>query len=147
MQLGLIALARQDLPTASRWLNAAIPEEKTPPLTPMNPHPDPGFAVSSAAGEQDLADSAWKPPSGNPRARLNGVDDADIYYTRPRLYASAMMCLPPGKAQQSYNRGFRELWLLSLDWRLDNLRDQASFIDLKSRSTRTLPRRLPKFAP
>jgi hypothetical protein len=68
------------------------------------------------------------------RARLNGVDDAHIYYTEAALLAmrennsEALQ-----KLQRAYQLGFRDLWLLRLDWRMDGLREEQQFAELQSR--------------
>ena len=77
------------------------------------------------------------------RARLNGVDDPDIYYTEAVLLA---MRNQPERAleklDQAYQRGFRELWTLNIDFRLDSLREQPEFIALKNRITDDVSRAL-----
>jgi len=77
------------------------------------------------------------------RARLNGVDDPDIYYTEAVLLA--MRDQPERaleKLDQAYQRGFRELWALNIDFRLDSLREQPGFIALKKRITDDVSRAL-----
>lgn len=62
------------------------------------------------------------------RARLNGLDDADIYYTESSIHAMR------GEAQEAleslqtaYDRGFREAWLLEVDPRMDSLQAEPQF--------------------
>ena len=135
MQLGLIALARSDFPAARQYFEEAIGEDE-----------DAAFGadeilvlslsslVSSHLGDQETADerlAAAERKIG--RARLNGVDDAEIYYNEATLLAMRDQ-VPEAlqKLQQSYERGFRDLWLLELDWRLNNLRREPLFVDLQS---------------
>jgi len=66
------------------------------------------------------------------RARLNGVDDADIYYTESSIKAlrgesdAALNSL-----QIAYDRGFRGVWMLDMDLRLDSLRQDPQFAAIK----------------
>ena len=66
------------------------------------------------------------------RARINGVDDADIYYTESSIYAlrgkseAALDSL-----QMAYERGFREVWMLEIDSRLESLHTEPQFAEIK----------------
>ena len=66
------------------------------------------------------------------RARLNGVDDPNIYYSEGVVltlrddHDAAIQ-----KLQQAYERGFREQWMLEIDGRLDPLRDRPEFLVFK----------------
>ena len=66
------------------------------------------------------------------RARINGVDDADIYYTESSIHAlrgesrAALDSL-----QTAYDRGFREAWLLEIDLRLESLHTEPQFVEIK----------------
>jgi len=63
------------------------------------------------------------------RARINGVDDAYIYYTESSIHAlkgesqAALDAL-----QAAYERGFRGAWMLKMDLRLESLRQEPQFI-------------------
>lgn len=63
------------------------------------------------------------------RARLNGVDNPDIYYNEAVLLT---MRSEPEKAmeklREAYKRGFREQWVIDIDGRLAPLRDKPEFI-------------------
>ena len=66
------------------------------------------------------------------RARINGVDDADIYYTESSIYALR------GKSeealdslQMAYERGFRWAWMLEFDSRLESLHTEPQFAEIK----------------
>lgn len=68
------------------------------------------------------------------RARLNGVDDPDIYYaeaTIPAIRNDVPAALK--KPQLAYQHGFRNPWLLNLDGRRDSIRDELLFVDLRAR--------------
>jgi len=66
------------------------------------------------------------------RARVNGVDDAGIYYTESSIHAlrgdtrAALNSL-----QKAYDRGFRESWLLDIDLRLDSLHGEPKFAAIR----------------
>ena len=66
------------------------------------------------------------------RARINGVDDASIYYTESSIYAlrgkseAALDSL-----QMAYERGFRWVWMLEFDSRLESLHTEPQFAEIK----------------
>lgn len=66
------------------------------------------------------------------RARINGVDDAGIYYTESSIQAmrgdpeAALTSL-----QTAYDKGFREAWTLDIDLRMESLHQDPGFIALK----------------
>jgi len=136
LQNALLALARQDWAKAESELAASLEGETTPGY-----HMDRILAMSLAvvtarrlgdtkSAEQRLVNAEREIQ----RARLNGVDDADIYYSEGALLA--LRGEPEAaiaKLQQAYERGFREGWMLKIDWRLEGLRDEADFVDLKAR--------------
>ena len=138
MQLGMIALARLDYPAARQFFEVAIGK---------NADADAVFGtdqiltltlsaiVSRQLGDEKTADERLLAAERKiKRARLNGVDDAEIYYTEGALLA--MRDEVPAaleKLQQAYDRGFRDLWLLQLDWRLNSLREEQTFVALESR--------------
>ena len=77
------------------------------------------------------------------RARLNGVDDPNIYYSEGVLLS--MQDDPDGalqKLQEAYDKGFREYWVFEVDGRLDPLRDNPDFLLLKDRVADDLTRAL-----
>jgi hypothetical protein len=65
---------------------------------------------------------------------LNGVDNSGMYYNEAVLLA---MRSEPAQAleklREAYDRGFREMWFLEIDGRLDPLRPQPAFTDLLER--------------
>ena len=68
------------------------------------------------------------------RARLNGVDDSEIYYSEAVVLAMRENKTEAlRRLQQAYDHGFRDLWLLKLDWRLEGLRDEEQFVELEAR--------------
>jgi TolB-like protein/Flp pilus assembly protein TadD len=66
------------------------------------------------------------------RARINGVDDASIYYTESSIQAlrgdsdTALNSL-----QIAYDKGFRGDWMLKMDLRLDSLRQEPQFVAIQ----------------
>jgi TolB-like protein/Tfp pilus assembly protein PilF len=75
------------------------------------------------------------------RARINGIDDAGIYYTESSIftlrgdYENAVQSL-----QEAYNRGWRQSWVLKLDNRLDPLREHPGFVELERQITEDISR-------
>ena len=71
------------------------------------------------------------------RARVNGVDNPDIDYNE-----AVMMAMGGNvegglqKLQEAYEGGFRLTWLLTIDPRIDALRDRPEFIALRDRIDR-----------
>ena len=62
------------------------------------------------------------------RARVNGADDEFIYYSEASVLAQrGEVQAAMDRLQMAYDRGFRELWLVRVDWRLDALREQQRF--------------------
>ena len=66
------------------------------------------------------------------RARINGVDDAHIYYTESSIHAlrgetrAALDSL-----QKAYDRGFRAAWMLEIDLRLASIHAEPQFTEIK----------------
>ena len=137
-QLGMIAFVRDDFPRAYSLFSEAIGDEDQLAYSGEDIW---GFTMASLVSEivgkheeaeSRLADAERKVT----RARLNGVDNPDIYYTEAVILAmrdQSERALE--KLNQAYQRGFRELWTLNIDARLDSLREQPGFIALKNRIT------------
>jgi len=90
-------------------------------------------ALYHKAGNAELAESRLESAErAVRRARLNGLDDADIYYTVSSIHALRGR---PAEAleslQKSYDRGFREVWLLDIDPRMDSLHGESRFTAIK----------------
>ena len=134
-QLGMIAFIRKDFSLANHLLNAAIGEDDD-----RMSKGDDIWVVTMASlasknvGKLEEAASRLKDAERKvQRARLNGVDDPNIYYTEAALFA--MQDQPEQaleKLKQAYSRGFREIWTMDIDFRLDSLRNQPGFIALKN---------------
>jgi len=130
-QLGLIAMARGDFQRAHDFLVSAISDEDDPAYSG-----DDFMIVTMAAqasqqiGEsEEAAGMLVRAERKVRRARLNGVDDPNIYYSEAVLLI--MRSEPAGaleKLKEAYNRGFREQWVMEIDTRLAPLRDKPEFI-------------------
>jgi len=137
-QLGMIAFFREDFLRAYSLFSEAIADEDQRAYSGEEIW---GFTMASLVSEivgkheeaeSRLADAERKVQ----RARVNGVDDPGIYYTEAVILAmrdQSERALE--KLNQAYQRGFRELWTLNIDARLDSLREQPGFIALKNRIT------------
>jgi len=132
-QLGMIALMRGDFPAARNLLNAAISDQDDPAYSS-----DEVMIITMAAlaieqlGEPEEAAHLLETAERKiKRARLNGVDNSNIYYSEAVLLT---MRSEPARAmeklREAYNRGYREQWVLEIDGRLAPLRDKPEFIIL-----------------
>ncbi len=73
------------------------------------------------------------------RARINGMDDANIYYTESGIRAlRGQTEAALDSLQGAYERGFRELWLLEMDLRLASLRQESRFLAIKHKIERDI---------
>jgi tetratricopeptide (TPR) repeat protein len=143
LQLAMLALAREDWSTAEEHLFASLDEYDAPGYD-MDGILTLTLASYTAQrlGKKDLAKSRMELAERRlQRARLNGVDDADIFYAEASLKAlQGEHQAAVTKLQEAYERGFRESWMLALDWRLEPLRKQMEFIELKTRIEHDLER-------
>ncbi len=136
VQLGMVALAKDDLPAANNHLSLAIGDGEymgydTDALLVITL----ASMVSQRLGNQTQAEERLVDAERQvKRARLNGVDDAGLYYTESSIFALRNN-IPAAieRLSQAYDRGFREHWLLELDWRMDAIRSTGEFIELKAR--------------
>ena len=73
------------------------------------------------------------------RARINGMDNADIYYTESSIHAlrgksgAALQSL-----QTAYDRGFRGIWMLEVDLRMESLHQEPEFVAIKQQIERDI---------
>ena len=66
------------------------------------------------------------------RARVNGADNASIYYTESSIHAMrGELRAGLDSLQKAYDRGFRAAWLLEIDYRLERLHDDPQFAAIK----------------
>jgi TolB-like protein/Tfp pilus assembly protein PilF len=135
-QMGMIHLQRGDLAAAREAMERAINPD---PLLALDDNQT--FILSTAAllnerlGNNELAEQRLlEAERALHRARLNGIDDAGIYYTQTVLHAlrgESEQALE--SFQQAYERGWRQSWVLKIDERLNPLRDDPRFIELSQR--------------
>jgi len=92
-------------------------------------------ALYEDAGDAELAEKRLVSAERSVRrARINGVDDADIYYTESIIHAlrgeteAALDSL-----QVAYERGFRGAWLLEIDLRLESIHTEPQFAAIKQK--------------
>jgi tetratricopeptide (TPR) repeat protein len=136
LRLGMLALVRGDFAVARSYLDAAAGAEAETVLDSdvilaltlgalaAQRANDPG----AASDRLDAAERKLR------RARVNGVEDAGILYSEAAILALRNQPQPAlEKLRLAYERGFRELWLFKLDWRLDPLRGDAGFAALRAR--------------
>jgi tetratricopeptide (TPR) repeat protein len=135
-QLGIIAIVRGNERLAREQFEQAI---DTQPQSGFDS--DQVFSLTMASvlnarlGNPELASQRLAEAERSVRrARINGIDDAGIYYTEAILHIlrdereQAMESL-----QTAYERGWRQGWVLEIDGRLDPLRDQPEFLELQRR--------------
>lgn len=136
LRLGIIATVREDFDSAYELFSKAISNKDNPAysgdeifiFTMTSLLAD--FAGNTEEAQQRLLEAERKVK----RARLNGVDDPNIYYTEAVILT---MRDDPERALEklnlAYGHGFRESWLVDLDWRLDPIRERVEFIAFKNR--------------
>jgi tetratricopeptide (TPR) repeat protein len=139
--LGMIALARKDLPAAAQFLDTVLSEKEnngydTNEILTLTL----AALVSKQLGQEDKAASQLAMAERKlARARLNGVNDPDIYYAEATiLVMRSDVPAALDKLQLAYEHGFRNLWLLNLDWRWESIRDEPLFVDLRARMRRDI---------
>lgn len=140
-QLGLIAIIKQEYEIAYQRLAAAVGEEDEPAfesdefltLTLAS------LAAQRSGHEQESNKFMEQAKRKVKRARLNGMDSANIYYAEASL--SAMQDEPSmaiDKLRTAYDRGFRELWILDVDGRLDRIRNDPEYLAIVDRMRQDL---------
>jgi tetratricopeptide (TPR) repeat protein len=73
------------------------------------------------------------------RARINGMDNADIYYTESSIHAlRGEPVAALDSLQSAYNHGFREAWTLKTDLRLESLHQEPQFVAIKQKIERDI---------
>ena len=90
-------------------------------------------ALHNAAGNTVLAEQRLVSAERSVRrARVNGVDDAGIYYTESSIHAlRGDVSAALDSLQKAYERGFRGAWKLEIDFRLESLHDNPQFTAIK----------------
>ena len=129
-QLGMIALVKGEYQRAHDLLISAISDEDDPAYSGNQVMMVTMAALASErVGLSEEATELLRDAERQiTRARLNGVDDQNIYYNEAILLT---MRSEPARAieklREAYNRGFRELWVMDIDRRLEPLRNEPEF--------------------
>jgi tetratricopeptide (TPR) repeat protein len=135
-QKGMIRFVAGDLESAGRLVEQAVAEEagqawNESQIMVMTI----SSALLSAVGNAELAEQRLTGAErAARRARINGVDDANINYTESSIFAlrgNAQAALE--KLQVAYARGFRQVWLMDLDPRLEAIQQEPKYLELKDR--------------
>jgi len=140
-QKGMIRMAAGDIESATELIERAISDDSDQGLSePQLMFMTISSALQAAAGNAELAELRLNSAErAVRRARINGVDDANINYTESSIHAlrgNAQAALE--KLQIAYERGFRQIWLLDLDARMDSLRQEPQFVALKEQIERDI---------
>jgi TolB-like protein/Flp pilus assembly protein TadD len=133
-QMGLIRLVARDLPSALVEFEMAIDPEENGAFKG-----DQLFNLTAAAflhdvvGDPQLAEERLaQAERALNRARVNGLDNPDIYYNESVIdvlhedYEGAVQAL-----QAAYERGWRQTWVLDIDGRLEPLHEMPAYIELR----------------
>lgn len=135
-QMGLIALIREDYESARDFLGGAVGDESDPAWSGN----DVMIVTLASLAHERAGDTAEAQrllqvaERKIRRARLNGVDDPEIYFNEGvMLSMRGESDAALQKLQEAYNRGWRELWLLEIDGRLDPLRERPEFVQIQQR--------------
>ncbi len=133
-QLGLLTLREGDAQGAAEYFSAALEKIDTGKFD--NFHvlvlTMAAFAFDHAGdtekAQRRLADARREIQRG----RLNGVDNPDINYTEAVVLAmSDDIDAAVAKLHDAYEAGFRISWLLDIDPRLEALRGQPGFVEIR----------------
>ena len=136
MQLGMIAAFREHYELAYELLSSAISYDDNPTYVTNDVMVyTMASLMSKVLGKEEEAQQRLEEAERKViRARINGVDSPEIYYTEAVLLTMRDRVGPAlEKLQAAYDRGFREGWMLDIDGRLDPIRDTVEFVDLKNR--------------
>ncbi|MEJ2383982.1 MAG: hypothetical protein P8Y54_06240 [Xanthomonadales bacterium] len=136
LRLGMVALNRGDFMAARKLLAGSVEEEgdaawNTDEIATVTLA---SLAYERTGDEDEAARLLQRAERKIRRARLNGVDNPDIYYSEAVLFTLRNQPVDAiEKLRAAYARGFRERWFLEVDSRLDPLRDRPEFRDFRDR--------------
>jgi TolB-like protein/Tfp pilus assembly protein PilF len=140
-QKGLIAMLSGDLDTARDLMELSIQDDSE---QTWNSQQMRFLTISSAlqknAGNVELAEARLSSAErAVRRARINGVDDAQIYYMESSIHALRGRPEPALESLQiAYERGFRGIWFLDIDVRLESLQQEPKFVAIKEKIERDI---------
>jgi len=140
-QKGMIRLVAGDIDSARELIEQSVSEEADRTLSEAQiMFMTISSALQAAAGNAELAEQRLSiAERAVRRARINGMDDANINYNESSIFALRGNIQPAlEKLQVAYERGFRQVWLLELDSRLDSLRQEPQFVALKEQMERDI---------
>lgn len=138
-QKGMISLVAGDRETARAFFEQTIDEDSE---QTWNGQQIFFVTLSSAlqleAGNRELAEQRLESAErAVRRARINGVDDASIYYTESSIHAlRGELSAALESLQLAYEKGFRGIWMLKIDLRLDSLRQEPQFVAIEQQIER-----------
>jgi TolB-like protein/Flp pilus assembly protein TadD len=136
LRLGMVALNRGDYQAARTYLSDSVGAEGD---EAWNVDEIATVTLASLAFErtgdaEEAARLLQRAERKIRRARLNGVDNPDIYYSEAVLFTLRNQPVDAiEKLRAAYERGFRERWFLEVDTRLDPLRGRPEFRDFRNR--------------
>ena len=136
LQAGFLHMAMEDWAQASAVLDRALAlSESGPPSEERVLLLTMAAAAHQSAGHAERADALLSEAErALRRDRVNGTDDEFVYYTEGLVMAQRGQVEPAmARLQTAYERGFRDLWLVRVDWRLDPLRDSDAFSQWQQR--------------
>jgi TolB-like protein/Flp pilus assembly protein TadD len=140
-QKSMISLVGGDRQSATEFIELAISEDQDQSwdgeqvfFTTLS------SALQRDAGNTELAEQRLENAErAVRRARINGLDNAGIYYTESSIHALK------GESQEAldslktaYERGFRDMWMLDLDLRLESLHQEPQFIAIRQQIERDI---------
>lgn len=133
-QMGLVRLVARDLPAALVEFEQAIDPEESQVFKG-----DQLFSLTAAAFLHDVVGDPQRAQErlaqaerALNRARINGLDNPDIYYNESVIdvlhedYEGAVQAL-----QAAYDRGWRQTWVLDIDGRLEPLHEMPAYMELR----------------
>jgi TolB-like protein/Flp pilus assembly protein TadD len=141
LQIGLIRLVGGDTEAASELIERGIRDDSEPGwdgqqilLMTLS------SALQHDAGHLELAEQRLaNAERAVRRARINGVDDAFIYYTESSIHALRGRSQAALESLQiAYEKGFRNVWLLDIDLRLVSLHHEPQFVAIKQQIERDI---------
>jgi TolB-like protein/Flp pilus assembly protein TadD len=133
-QKGMISLVAKDSDAARNYFEKAIRDDSD---QAWNGEQVMYATILSAlhfdAGNTVLAEQRLESAERSVRrARINGADNAGIYYTESSIHAlKGESRAALDSLQKAYDRGFRAAWMLEIDLRLASIHAEPQFTEIK----------------